>query len=70
MAEQGVPLAERNTAGRRAEGSHTADTVYDRRHGVGTRDPLTKVPQYGGPAHAAAARTRAEAPGEAEGQED
>jgi hypothetical protein len=60
MAEKGVPLAERNKAGRWADGSHTADTVYDRRHGVGTRDPLNAVPLYGGSAHAAVARARAE----------
>ncbi|GHG50340.1 hypothetical protein [Streptomyces griseocarneus] len=47
LAERGVPLAERNIAGRWAPGSHTADTVYDRRHGVGTRDPLEQVPLYG-----------------------
>jgi integrase len=58
MAEKGVPLAERNLAGRWADGSHTADTVYDRRHGVGTSDPLDKVPQYGGPARAAVAQAR------------
>jgi hypothetical protein len=58
MAEKGVPLAERNKAGRWADGSHTADTVYDRRHGAGTRDPLDKVPQYGGPARAAVAKAR------------
>ncbi|MFB6505650.1 hypothetical protein ACFC07_21835 [Streptomyces sp. NPDC056099] len=59
MAEKGVPLAERNRAGRWADGSHTADTVYDRRHGVGTSDPLDKVPQFGGPARAAVAEARA-----------
>ncbi|MGW0562915.1 tyrosine-type recombinase/integrase [Streptomyces sp. NPDC003016] len=58
MAEKGVPLAERNKAGRWADGSHTADTVYDRRHGAGTRDPLDQVPQYGGPARAAVAEAR------------
>ncbi|MEX2985644.1 hypothetical protein [Streptomyces sp. C36] len=47
LAEAGVPLAERNIAGRWADGSHTADTVYDRRHGVGKRDPLQQVPLYG-----------------------
>ncbi|MFI9723823.1 hypothetical protein ACIHFE_29895 [Streptomyces sp. NPDC052396] len=47
MAEAGVPLAERNFAGRWADGSHTADTVYDRRHGAGRRDPLKQVPLYG-----------------------
>ncbi|MFD3815144.1 hypothetical protein ACFWRZ_08760 [Streptomyces rubiginosohelvolus] len=64
MAERGVPLSERNVAGRWAPGSHTADTVYDRRHGVGTRDPLDKVPQYGGPARAAVATARSEASAE------
>ncbi|MEV5979577.1 hypothetical protein [Streptomyces sp. NPDC052114] len=58
LAEKGVSLAERNRAGRWADGSHTADTVYDRRHGVGTRDPLDEVPQYGGPARAAVAHAR------------
>ncbi|MGJ5763248.1 hypothetical protein [Streptomyces galbus] len=51
-------LRDRNEAGRWAEGSHTADTVYDRRHGAGTRDPLVAVPLYGGPAHAAVADAR------------
>lgn len=59
MAEKGVSLAERNAAGRWADGSHTADTVYDRRHGVGTDDPLDKVPQYGGAARAVVAGARA-----------
>jgi integrase len=58
MAEAGVPLAERNKAGRWADGSHTADTVYDRRHGVGTQDPLNAVPAFGGPTHAAVAEAR------------
>lgn len=58
MAAKGVPLAERNKAGRWADGSHTADTVYDRRHRAGTEDPLDKVPQYGGPARAAVAEAR------------
>ncbi|MER7141101.1 hypothetical protein ACIQGA_31275 [[Kitasatospora] papulosa] len=62
MAERGVPLAERNKAGRWADGSRTADTVYDRRHGVGTSDPLDKVPEYGGPARAAVAQARAATP--------
>jgi NaMN:DMB phosphoribosyltransferase len=61
MAEKGVPLAEGNKAGRWVDGSHTADTVYDRRHGVGTRDPLNAVPLYGGAAHAAVASAYAEA---------
>jgi hypothetical protein len=63
MAEKGVPLAERNKAGRWADDSHTADTVYDRRHGVGTSDPLDKAPQYGSAAHAAVARARTETDG-------
>lgn len=58
MAERGVPLSERNKAGRCADGSHTADTVHGRRHGVGTRDPLNAVPLYGGPAHASVAQAR------------
>lgn len=57
----GVPLAERNKIGRWAEGSHTADAVYDRRHGAGARDPLAMVPLYGGPAHEAVAQARAAA---------
>ncbi|MFC8538014.1 hypothetical protein ACFUJY_29440 [Streptomyces sp. NPDC057249] len=61
MAENGVSLLERNKAGRWAPGSHTADTVYDRRHNAGTRDPLSAVPVYGGAAHAAVARAREEA---------
>ncbi|WEO92664.1 hypothetical protein A6P39_000120 [Streptomyces sp. FXJ1.172] len=60
MIEAGVPLAERNKAGRWADGSRTADTVYDRRHGVGERDPLAAVPLYGGPARAAVAQARHE----------
>ncbi|MFD7258423.1 hypothetical protein [Streptomyces sp. NPDC059874] len=44
MAAAGVPLAERNRAGRWAPGSHTADTVYDRPHGLAASDPLAKVP--------------------------
>ncbi|MEU2854559.1 hypothetical protein [Streptomyces syringium] len=48
LMDAGASLAERNAAGRWAEGSHVADTVYDRRHGVGKRDPLKKVPLYGG----------------------
>ncbi|MFF4442419.1 hypothetical protein [Streptomyces sp. NPDC001621] len=55
----GVTLKERNEVGRWAEGSKTADTVYDRTHGVGTRDPLARVPLYGGPAHAAVQQARA-----------
>lgn len=61
MAEKGVSLAERIAAGRWADGSHPAETVCDRGHGVGTDDPLDKVPQFGGPAHAAAAGARAKA---------
>ncbi|MFF4456583.1 hypothetical protein [Streptomyces goshikiensis] len=64
MIEAKVPLAERNIAGRWAPGSHTADTVYGRQHGLGTHDPLAKVPLFGGPAHAAVARARAAAPAE------
>ncbi|MGW1764497.1 tyrosine-type recombinase/integrase [Streptomyces sp. NPDC002073] len=60
MIEAGVPLLDRNLAGRWHEQSHTADTHYDRRHGRGTRDPLTAVPLYGGPAHAAVAQAREE----------
>ncbi|WP_328965643.1 hypothetical protein [Streptomyces virginiae] len=56
-----VPLTERNKAGRWAEGSHTGDTVYDRRHGAGAHDPVAQVPLYGGPAHAVAAQARADA---------
>ncbi|MFD9575362.1 hypothetical protein ACFWBI_36785 [Streptomyces sp. NPDC059982] len=58
MIEAGVPLAERNVAGRWAPGSHTADTVYDRPHGQGISDPLARVPLHGGPAHAAVAQAR------------
>ncbi|MEU3036548.1 tyrosine-type recombinase/integrase [Streptomyces griseoaurantiacus] len=57
----GVPLKERNRAGRWADGSHTADTVYDRTHGRGESDPLAAVPLYGGAAHAAVADPRASA---------
>ncbi|QHA02170.1 tyrosine-type recombinase/integrase [Streptomyces broussonetiae] len=60
LIEAGVSLQERNRAGRWADGSKTADTVYDRPHGVGTRDPLAAVPLYGGPAHAAVQQARAE----------
>ncbi|WP_267882630.1 hypothetical protein [Streptomyces sp. NRRL S-118] len=38
--------------------SSASDTVYDRRHGAGTRDPLAAVPLYGGPAHAVVAEAR------------
>ncbi|MEU6760365.1 hypothetical protein [Streptomyces sp. NPDC046685] len=58
LIKANVSLAERNKAGRWAPGSHTADTVYDRPHGVGAHDPLAKVPLYGGPAHAAVAQAR------------
>lgn len=58
MIAAGVSLAERNIAGRWAPGSHTADTVYGRQHGLGTRDPLSDVPLYGGAARAAVARAR------------
>ncbi|MFD8423511.1 hypothetical protein [Streptomyces sp. NPDC059466] len=64
MATRNVPLVERNKAGRWAEGSRTADTVYTRPHGAGTRDPLDAVPLYGGPAHAAVAEARAGQAGE------
>ncbi|MFJ4342601.1 hypothetical protein [Streptomyces sp. NPDC088915] len=60
MAAVGVSLAARNKAGRWADGSRTADLVYDRPHGLGTDDPLAKVPLHGGPAHAAVAQARAE----------
>lgn len=60
MIAAGVPLKERNTAGRWADGSHTADTVYDRTHGQGEKDPLAAVPLYGGPAHAAVQQARTE----------
>ncbi|MFH9613794.1 hypothetical protein ACH4MM_08595 [Streptomyces pratensis] len=50
---------ERNLAGRWADGSHTADTVYDRRHVVGTRGPLDAVPVFGGPADQAVAEAGA-----------
>lgn len=63
MIAAGVPLKERNTAGRWADGSHTADTVYDRTHGQGEKDPLAAVPLYGGPAHAVVAEARAQAAG-------
>ncbi|MFD3330532.1 hypothetical protein [Streptomyces sp. NPDC058701] len=59
MIAASVPLAERNIAGRWASGSHTADTVYGRQHGLGTRDPLVSVPLYGGPARAMVAGARA-----------
>ncbi|MFI7240425.1 hypothetical protein [Streptomyces cyaneofuscatus] len=64
MKARGVPLAERNLADRWSPGSTTADTVYDRPHGVGKGDPLDKVPQYGGTARAAVAAARAEPPTE------
>ncbi|MEV7676430.1 hypothetical protein [Streptomyces sp. NPDC088752] len=60
MAAVGVSLAARNKAGRWADGSRAADLVYDRPHGLGTDDPLAKVPLHGGPAHAAVAQARAE----------
>uniref|UniRef100_UPI003F49B246 hypothetical protein n=1 Tax=Streptomyces sp. CA-141956 TaxID=3240051 RepID=UPI003F49B246 len=60
MVKHGVPLAARNKAGRWADGSRTAELVYDRPHGLGTDDPLSKVPVHGGPAHAAVTRARAE----------
>ncbi|MFE3638172.1 hypothetical protein [Streptomyces sp. NPDC059168] len=58
MIAAGVTLKDRNWAGRWAEGSKTADTVYDRPHDDGESDPLAKVPLYGGPAHAAVAEAR------------
>ncbi|MFE3608348.1 site-specific integrase [Streptomyces goshikiensis] len=42
MIAAGVSLAERNRAGRWAPGTHTADTVYDRRHDAGAHDPLAR----------------------------
>ncbi|MEU5811542.1 hypothetical protein [Streptomyces sp. NPDC047718] len=65
MIEAGVPLLDRNVAGRWVPTSHTADTHYDRRHGRGTRDPLAKVLLYGGPAHAAVAAARTRSTGSA-----
>lgn len=44
--EAHAPLVERNAAGRWADGSHVADTVYDRRHGIGTRGLLKTVPLH------------------------
>ncbi|MFJ5143024.1 hypothetical protein [Streptomyces sp. NPDC088707] len=60
MVKHGVSLAARNKAGRWADGSRTADLVYDRPHGLGTDDPLRRVPLHGGPAHAAVTQARAE----------
>ncbi|MEW2133017.1 hypothetical protein [Streptomyces sp. NPDC005435] len=40
----GVPLSERNRRGRRAPGSTTADTAYDRPHRAGKEDPMAEVP--------------------------
>ncbi|MEU5811564.1 hypothetical protein [Streptomyces sp. NPDC047718] len=65
MIEAGVPLLDRNVAGRWVPTSHTADTHHDRRHGRGTRDPLAKVLLYGGPAHAAVAAARTRSTGSA-----
>ncbi|MGA5605135.1 hypothetical protein [Streptomyces albogriseolus] len=42
-----VPLRERNRRGRWAEGSNTADTVYDRTHISPEADPLSQVPLGG-----------------------
>ncbi|MFE7117196.1 hypothetical protein ACFU99_17475 [Streptomyces sp. NPDC057654] len=42
-----MSLAERNRRGRWAEDDTTADTVYDRPHGVGRTDPLAQVPLHG-----------------------
>ncbi|MEV5049429.1 tyrosine-type recombinase/integrase [Streptomyces griseoincarnatus] len=47
MIAAGVPLRERNRRGRWAEGSTTADTVYDRTLIKPEDDPLTKVPLGG-----------------------
>ncbi|MEV7617579.1 hypothetical protein [Streptomyces sp. NPDC089799] len=58
MKAAGVPLAERNLAGRWKRGSTTPDTHYDNPLGMGSRDPLAEVPLYGGPAHAAVAEAR------------
>ncbi|MER7765193.1 hypothetical protein [Streptomyces sp. NPDC097619] len=58
MIEAKVPLLDRNLAGRWSPGSTTADTSYDRRHGLGTDDPLAHVPLFGGPAHQAVAEAR------------
>ncbi|MER5482545.1 tyrosine-type recombinase/integrase [Streptomyces sp. NPDC002812] len=58
MKAAGVALAERNLAGRWKPGSTTADTIYDSPLGVGSRDPLAKIPLYGGPARAAVAHAR------------
>ncbi|MEU3315823.1 hypothetical protein ABZ743_24545 [Streptomyces sp. NPDC006662] len=59
MKAVGVSLTERNLAGRWVAGSTTADTPYDNPIGAGSRDPLSEVPLYGGPAHAAVAAARA-----------
>ena len=47
MIVAGVPLRERNRRGRWAEGSTTADTVYDRTLIKPEDDPLSKVPLGG-----------------------
>ncbi|MEU2502376.1 MULTISPECIES: tyrosine-type recombinase/integrase [Streptomyces] len=47
MIAAGVPLRERNRRGRWAEGSTTADTVYDRTHISPEADPLSQVPLGG-----------------------
>ncbi|MGA5521017.1 hypothetical protein ACPCK2_32960 [Streptomyces pseudogriseolus] len=47
MIAAGVPLRERNRRGRWAEGSTTADTVYDRTLIKPEDDPLSKVPLGG-----------------------
>lgn len=60
MTKKGVLLSERNKAGWWPDGSHTTDTVYDRHHGVGTRNPLNAVPLYGGSAHSAVAQAQTE----------
>ncbi|MCC9690174.1 hypothetical protein ACFY83_34540 [Streptomyces althioticus] len=47
MIAAGVPLRGRNRRGRWAEGSTTADTVYDRTLIKPEDDPLSKVPLGG-----------------------
>ncbi|MFD8263298.1 hypothetical protein ACFV19_31315 [Streptomyces griseoluteus] len=56
MIAAGGTLKDRNTVGRWADGSKTADTVYHRPNNTGEHDPLARVPLYGGPAHAAVAQ--------------
>lgn len=64
MKARSVSLTERNMFGRWSPGSTTADTVYDRPHGIGEGDPLDKIPQFGGTARAVVAAARAEPPTE------